>query len=273
MGAASVSRGVSCGDALPMNSPLTTATVLALALLWSRAILFAADATKDPLWRKAVAVAVANADWVPGLVITRSEVLHKGEVVGVHEMWQRSKLGPKGEVVTETIKMLEDGKDVTKPEKTRNKAKIETKKTTARGGGNPFDASVQDRLSLKLMDRARMIAGQACVGYAFELRNTNGPMVRGTAWLEKETGVPSEIENMTVDPLPDKHLKHLTLTTRYETTTNGAWLAKTMTATSTMSVMLIKADARTTTTFSEHWKKPQHKTAPAKDRNQVHNED
>jgi hypothetical protein len=72
---------------------------------------------------------------------------------------------------------------------------------------------------------------------------------------------------MTLTPLPDKHLKHLTLTTRYETTTNGAWLAKTMTANSTMSVMLIKADARTTTTFSEHWKKPQHETAPGKDRN------
>ena len=87
--------------------------------------------------------------------------------------------------------------------------------------------------------------------------------MRGTAWLDKETGVPSEIENMTLDPLPDKRLKQLTLTTRYETTTNGAWLAKTMTATSTLGVMFIKADARTTTTFSEHWKMPPH----GKDRN------
>jgi len=250
-----------------MHSPLKTATILILALFWSRTFLFAADATKDPLWSKAVAVAAANADWVPGLVITRSEVLHKGEVVGVHEMWQRSKLGPKREVVTETVKILEDGKDVTKQETTKKKEESKTKKTDSKGGGNPFDAAVQDQLSLKVIDRSRTIAERACVGYAFELRNKNGPVVRGTAWLEKETGVPSEIENMTLDPLPDKHLKHLTLTTRYETTTNGTWVAKTMTATSTMNVMFIKADARTTTTFSEHWKKPQHETTPGKDRN------
>jgi hypothetical protein len=250
-----------------MNSSLRTATVLTLALFWSRTFVFAADATKDPLWRKAVVVASANADWVPGLVITRSEVLHKGETIGVHEMWQRSKLGPKGEVVTETVKVLEDGKDVTKPENTKNKEKSATRKTGGNGRGNPFDPAVQDQLTLKMMARSRNIAGRVCVGYAFELRNTNGPVVRGTAWLEKETGVPSEIENMTLDPLPDKHLKHLTLATRYETTTNGTWLAKTMTATSTMSVMFVKADARTTTTFSEHWKKPQFETTPSKDRN------
>ncbi len=256
-----------------MNSPLTTATVLTLALFWSRTFLFAADATKDPLWRKAVAVAAANADWVPGLVITRSEVLHKGEIVGVHEMWQRSKLGPKGEVVTDTVKAVEDGKDVTKPEKTKTKEKNPARKTDGKGGGNPFDAGVQDRLSLKVMDQSRTIEGRACVGYAFETTEHKWPVVRGTAWLEKETGVPSEIENMTLDPLPDKHLKRLTLTTRYETTTNGIWLAKTMTANSTMSVMLIKADARTTTTFGEHWKKPQRETASGKDRNEVHNDD
>lgn len=236
-----------------MNSPSTTAAILTLAILGAGTFLFAADATKDPLWCKAVAVAAANADWVPGLVITHTEVLHKGEVVGVRETWQRSKLGPKGEVVTETVKMLEDDKDVTKAEKAKNKEKSQTKKTDRNGAENPFDASVQDRLSLKVMDQSRTIAGRACVGYAFELRNTNGPVVRGTAWLEKETGIPSEIENMTLDPLPDKHLKQLTLTTRYETTSNGAWLASSITANSTASVMFIKVDARTTTTFSEHW--------------------
>lgn len=249
-----------------MHSLLKIATVLTLSLFWSRTFLIAGDVAKDPLWGKAVRVAAANADWVPGLIVTRSEVLHKGETVGVHETWQRSTLGSKGEVVTETVKIMEDGKDVTNPEKTKNKAKGETKKVDGSGVGNPFDAAVQDRLSLKVMDRSRTITGQTCVGYVFELWNTNGPVVRGTAWLNKETGVPSEIENMTLDPLPDKHLKHLTLTTRYETTTDGVWVAKTLTTISTMSVMFIKADAQTTTTFSEHWKKPEHQTAPGKDR-------
>ncbi len=247
-----------------MISLLKTATFVALALFWPRAFLCAADSAKDPLWRKAVAVATASANWAPGLVVTRSEVLRKGEVAGVHEMWRRSKLGAKGEVVTETVKVLEDGEDVTKAEK--NDENRETKKAGSKGGLNPFDARVQEQLSLKVLDRSRSIAGRNCVGYAFELRNTNGPVVRGTAWLEKETGVPSEIENMTLDPLPDKHLKRLTMTTCYETTTNGACLAKTTTTTSTVSVMFVEVDTRMTTTYSEYWKKPQQEPTPDKDR-------
>ena len=62
-----------------LNSQSKAASILALALCRSTAFLFAADAPQDPLWRKAVAVADANADWVPGLVISRIEALHKGE--------------------------------------------------------------------------------------------------------------------------------------------------------------------------------------------------
>jgi hypothetical protein len=247
-----------------MSSLSKAATMFALALLWPTRLLLAADAPQDLLWRKAVAVAKASADWVPGLVITRSEVFHKGESEGIHEIWQRSKPGPKGEVLTETIKILEDGKDVTKKEMMENKEMDGVKKADSKGGGNPFDPDVQDQLTLKVTGRSRVIAGLDCLGYAFELKNTNGPMVRGTAWLEKETGVPREIDNMTVDPLPDKHLKQLTLRTHYETT-NGVWLAKSTEATSTVKVLFIKADLRSTTTFSEHWKNPRHEATFGKD--------
>ena len=245
--------------------PKTVAAV-ALVLWWGNGLHSAADEPQDALWRKAVAVAAANVDWVPGLTVTRSEVLHKGQPVAVHEIWQRSKPGPGGEPLTEIVKILEDGEDVTKKEKKETKDKGSAKKSGGQRGGNPFDPGVQDKISLKVMAHSRTIAGRDCVGYGFEIRNTNGPLVRGTAWLEKDTGVPSEIENMTLDPLPDRRLKRLTLATRYETTTNGTWLAKTTTAISTMSVMFVKADARTTTTFSEHWKKPQRETTPGKER-------
>src|SRR5882762_2058523 len=61
-----------------------------LFLFASSPFLPAADGLHDPLWRKAIAVASTNADWVPGLVVMRSEVLRKGTSQGVHEMWQRS---------------------------------------------------------------------------------------------------------------------------------------------------------------------------------------
>lgn len=250
-----------------MNSSLKTPTILALAVLCSWTFLFAANPKTDPLWCKAVAVATANADWVPGLASTRTEIFNKGEVVAVHEMWQRSKPGPNGEVVMETVKMLEDGKEVTKSEKKKNEKKNATKKSFIKEGGNPFDESVQDRLSLKVIDRFRTIAGWACVGYDFELRNTNSRVARGAVWLEKETGVPLEIEEMTMDTLPDSHLKQLSSTTLYEITTNGTWLVKTMTTKFTYSKFFFKVDARATTTFSEHWKKAQHELTFSKERN------
>jgi hypothetical protein len=191
---------------------------------------------------------------VPGLVINRSEVLFQGKSAGTHELWRRSRLGQKGEVLTETVKVLEDGKDVTKQEMTKSKEKTDTKK--AGRTGNPFAPEVQGRVFLKANDRSRIIAGRNCVGYTFELRDTNGPTAKGTAWLEKETGVPVEIADMTLDPLPDKHLKRMTFTIRYETTTNGDWHLKTLETTGTVSRMFIHADVRTTTLFSEYWKKP-----------------
>src|SRR5204863_2637123 len=110
------------------------------------------------------------------------------------------------------VKILEDGKDVTKKEKAKSKAKNDAEKPGNKGGGSPFDPGVQDRMSLKATARTRVIAGRNCLGFAFEMTNTYGPTTRGTAWLDKETGIPTEIENMTLNPLPDKHFKRLVLT-------------------------------------------------------------
>jgi hypothetical protein len=211
-----------------------------------------AAAPPDPLWQKALAVAHTNADWIAGLVVLRSEVVYKGETNGAHEIWTRSKLGTHSEVVTETVKVLEDGKDVTAKEKKKEKKK----KTDDQATGNPFSAEAQDRLSLSLTNGSRRIAGRDCVGYLFEVRNPNGPKTRGVAWLERETGVPAELENVTLDPTPDKRLKGLTITTRYESTAEGAWRVKEMRTTGRVSMLFIHAEVQSTMTFGEYWKRP-----------------
>jgi len=213
----------------------------------------------DPLWRNAVEVAATNSGWVPGLIVIRSEVFHKGEPVATHEMWQRSTLNPQGELVTKTIRVLEDGKDVTKQSEKETKSKRPEKNDTAMGawkaGFNPFAREAQERIALKPTERARLIAGRDCVGYAFVLKQTNGAVAKGTAWLDKQTGIPAEIEEMQLDPLPEKHFKSMSLTTRYETT-NGVWRVKALEMTGTVSVLFIKAGVKSITEFSEHWKKP-----------------
>src|SRR3954454_10784969 len=136
-----------------MNQRSKGAILLVLLFFCSHRCLFA-GASPDPLWQKALAVARTNSDWVAGLIVTRSAVIYKGETNGVHELWQRSRLGKDGDVITETIKVLEEGKDVTKQETKTEKSK--TKKTGSRGdqgNGNPFSAAAQDRLSLTLTNR------------------------------------------------------------------------------------------------------------------------
>jgi hypothetical protein len=220
-------------------------------VLFCSATVVCGGAPGDPLWQKALGIARTNADWVAGLVITHSEVIYKGETNGVREIWERAEPGADGEVVRRTIKILEDGKDVTGREKQKQK----DKKTGGQGIGNPFNAEIQDRLVLAATNRLRNIAGQDCVGYVFEVRNTNGPKTRGIAWLEKETGVPAELENVTVEPLPDKHLKGMTITTRYESTTEGGWRVKEMLTIGKVGMLFINADFQSTMQFSEYWKR------------------
>jgi len=233
-----------------MNPTLPATIILALGSLATSL----ASALEDPLWRKALAVAGSNTNWRPGLTITHTEVLQKGKVEGVHEVWRRSTLGTNGEVVSTTVKVLEDGKDVTATEKKKLDAQDEPKK--GKLGGHPFDVNLQDYVSLKRTDQTRVISGRDCVGYEFDLRNTNGVTVKGTTWLEKETGWPAEIENMTINPPPEKRFKRMATTTRYESSPEGRWQVKELTTTGTISVLFIKADLRSTTTFSDYWQKP-----------------
>jgi hypothetical protein len=234
-----------------MNRQRKAVILIALVVFYS-VVSVIAGAPPDPLWQKALAVARTNADWVAGVVVMRSEVVYKGKTNGVHELWKRSRLGADGEVITDTVKVLEDGKDVTEQEKKKEKGK--KKKSGGQGAGNPFSAASQNRLSLVLTNRARSIAGKNCVGYLFEVRNTNGPKTQGVAWLERETGIPTELENVTLEPLPDKHLKTMTITTRYESAGDGAWRVKEMVTISKVSMLFINADVRSTMTFSEYWK-------------------
>src|SRR5688500_5916934 len=126
-----------------MNLTLATTLILAFGCVTASA----ASALDEPLWRKAISVASSTTNWVPGLIITRKEILQKGKVTDVHELWRRSSLGPNGEVVRTTVKVLEDGQDVTAKEKKEIDAKDQPNK--GKLGGHPFDVNLQDRLSLK----------------------------------------------------------------------------------------------------------------------------
>lgn len=237
----------------PVNWVLNQRTVRLALILgvagWTRWTSPAADNPSDPLWHKAVALASANEDWVPGLTIVRLDIVRKGKTNATHEIWQESRLGNNGAVVKTTVKVLEDGKEVTKPEK----SKEENDKHSLR---SPFNAQAQDQLTVQPTHRTRSILGKSCVGYEFVTRDPNGPSARGRAWLDQETGAPLELENVTLDPLPDKHLKELSITTRYETPFEGVWRARETLIAAKASVFFISVDTLTTISLTNYWRKP-----------------
>jgi len=178
-------------------------------------------------------------------------VLHGGEG-GVQEIWQRSKLGAKGEVTTEIVKVLEDGKDVTVKEKKSTK----DVKAFNNLGDAIFNRKAQKFLTITPTARTNRIADRECVGYEFQQTNQKGPTLKGTAWLEEETGRPVELENMTFDPLPDK-MKRMAITIRYAPTPEAGWQVKETIMKGVAGILFIKAEFQTRMTFSEYWKKPQ----------------
>ena len=218
-----------------------------------------AAAPQDPLWRKAIDVTRQNKAWIPGLTVMRSEVLQGGEAAGVHEIWQRSKAGTNGQVVSEIVKVLEDGKDVTAKEKKSKQVQAPTSFDMML-----FSPKAQRLLAVTPTERTRRITERECVAFEFQHQSPKGPTLKGIAWLEKETGRPVELENMTFDPLPDK-MKKMAITTRYAATPEGGWQVKETIMKGVAGFLFIKAEFQTTMSFSEYWKKPQPEAVSRRD--------
>jgi hypothetical protein len=155
--------------------------------------------------------------------------------------------------MTEVVKVLEDGKDVTAKEK----KSTDDIKGANNIGSSIFYSKTQKFLSVTPTERTKRITDRECVAYEFQQKNQEGPTLKGTAWLEKETGRPVELENMTFDPLPDKHVKRMAITTRYAPTPEGGWQVKETIMNGVAGILFIKAEFQSTMTFSEYWKKPQ----------------
>lgn len=218
----------------------------------------------DSLWQKAVALAEANQNWVPGLITNTVEAVNKkGESKGiVEETWIRLSLGENGEIAEEFVKVIEKGKDVTEKrkqeaervEKSENESEVEEEESgeITMSGGSPFNPEVQERITLKRTDRIEEIEGRRCIVYEFTHEIEEGRTLKGTTWLEEETGIPLK-RQFSPNPLP-KHVKRMQHTVNYAITPEGAWRAKGMQIEVTGGILFIKKRFRITVKFSDWWK-------------------
>jgi hypothetical protein len=254
--------------------------VIALAILLAGAVRWralAAEAPADPLWRSAVTLAAANTRWVPGLLDVRIEVLdNDGRAKNVSELRVRRRPGPKGEVVEEIERAIEDGRDVTmsEREKQRKRQAQASAKGAAKRKQNPNSAeddddadvdvkvnvaqcflpAAQPLVSAQRTGEKRTIEGRPCVAFQFTCRRGSKGTMRGTAWLDEADGTPREM-SYTSDPLP-KHVKRMLTTVHYEHTADGAWRPTVITLDGSAAFLFIKKKLHVTATASEWWKKP-----------------
>ncbi len=232
----------------------------------------AAPQAPDTLWQRAVEIAGRNENWMPGVVFTRVEELDgHGNPKHVQESWVRLRAGTGGDLETEIVKVLKDGKDTT-AEAQREEAELKQKEqeaagrqsrpdTTAGGGRegvslrfggpSPFDPEVQDSVTYRRIDAPDPPPGKPCVAFGFAQQTASQTTLVGTAWLEQDGGMPLELR-FTTDPLP-KRVKEMSMTLRFAEGPERSWLPQEMHVEAMGKFLFFKKRFRSTMTFSEHW--------------------
>jgi|CZCB01.1.fsa_nt_gi hypothetical protein len=213
----------------------------------------------DDLWQRAVAVAEADRHWVPGTMFARMEQKDaKGRILNLERSWYRLFADPKGKIAYEPVKVLQNGKDVTKAVKNQMDA-LKKEGTSAENeqfgltGCNPFAPENQKTITVKPLDAKRKIVlnGRTCLAYDFTLREATGDVISGTAWLEEGTGIPRKLQYSPRN-LP-QFIRKMTNTVWYKTTDDGHWVVDRMLFEATGQYLVIKKYLRTFVKYDQHW--------------------
>ncbi len=176
-------------------------------------------ATRDSLWQKAVAIAAANAHWVPGLLIDREITKNDtGETEETTEVHVKLFLNASGGIDVEVLKVMENSQDVTDAARSLVLASLE-EELAGDEADNPFAPDVQPKIQVRPLSLSRTIGGRRAVGFAYT-QQTSSTTWQGSAWLDAETGVPLSFEAQPQDmpPAEDKvTITALSLRTTYNT--------------------------------------------------------
>ena len=138
----------------------------------------AKGAEKDPLWQKAVAIAEANKGWAPQSAVLRIEILNK-----------------RGEVEHKEEALL-DFTSKSKDESSFNSYVDPNSLNIV--DNSPFEPESQNDISLNTTPEIKDIEGKQCVKYEYIWRKGT-EVLEGTAWLEKESGIPVKIESSSTE--------------------------------------------------------------------------
>ncbi|RJR26647.1 MAG: hypothetical protein C4574_07040 [Candidatus Latescibacterota bacterium] len=254
----------------------TAAIAVSLAIAHAAAVLaLQAGSVVPALWTKAVEIYEANKNLVPGTMTQTVEELDGDAAVKSSTVSAlRFSPDPAAEqgVATEIVSVVKDGKDVTAEQrkeldKQREKRAKEAKKKADKTGershsvssnDSPFNPDFQKSVAVTERGARETIAGRGCAAFDFTYARTDEEnpkakpyTVKGTAWLDEETGAPLKVES-TRDPLP-RGAKRMSSTFLYEIRPDGSWVLKEMVFEGAGGILFIKKSFRMKASFADHW--------------------
>ena len=215
----------------------------------------------DPLWQKAVAIASANENWVPGYVIHNEEVYSR---IGIRQenTVTHSELHPYENRDVEVIflKILQNGEDITEEftEEFGDSMILEEDEYLIE---HPFRPSSVTEVVYRRLNKRKNVQGKKCIPYAFTFEDSRGTW-EGTAWLEEESGTPLLVQGTLVSvPLTEKWytVSALEVTTSFTSTKDGEWYADHAVIDSHIEVVIklfqsYKSRIIETYTFKDYWR-------------------
>lgn len=236
-----------------------------LVIILGIGFVIAQESPADPLWQKAVTLAGANLDWVPGKTMSRViELDDSGKTKSITESWFRFYLDQDNQVEAELLKEVKDGKDIT-AERRKKMAENRKKQTAAPDSknekrpkknidlsdSNPFVPEIQSTVTKKNLERREVVQGENCLVYEYKFTGDE-LSYKGLVWLEETTGTPLKLKYSLV-PLPKYTTRMLTII-HYYSGNNGEWYPATMTMEAAGKFLLVKKNLRMVFEFSEYWK-------------------
>jgi hypothetical protein len=249
-----------------------TAKKLLLALVpaaWLVALLMSAAGAKEPadsVWIKAVSLAEQNRDLVPGTIESYMQEVDKHgkpkDEDKYRHTWARLSLNAEGEVEYGSIKVIDDGKDITEEEqakelKRRDEDNEDDSGSFSAKGYSPFRRDAQERMSIERMKETEVVDGRDLVVFKFveHPEDEDGEEFMGTAWFDPASGVPVRMQYST-DPLP-KRVKRMITTMEYGYSEPDSLVVKKMTMDVTGGILFIKKHFHMEMNFSDHWRLPE----------------
>lgn len=181
---------------------------------------------KGDLWEVAVAVAEKNRTLMAGSVYSYFERRNmRGKLKDQSETWYKISLGTDNILSTFVKRSVKNGKDNTEDARKQNQNRSGIGIDFA--SFLPFLPKDQSKITVNQLDATKTIKNRLCIGFYYQLQKGENESDVGTAWLDKQTGVPWMLEYRP-DPLPNM-VKELTNKIYFTLTQYGDWAAERIT--------------------------------------------